>query len=41
MVEEGDIDRATRLQRDWVFVECLDFNAAELEIPVDLMAAGT
>ena len=32
MVEEGDIDRATRLQRDWVFVECLDFNAAELEI---------
>jgi hypothetical protein len=41
VVEEGDIDRTTRLQRDWVFVECLDFNAAEPEIPVDLMAART
>ena len=41
MVEEGDIDRTTRLLRDLVFVECLNFNAAEPEIPVDLMTAGT
>ena len=41
VVEEGDIDRTDRLRRDCFFVEYLSFNAAEPEIPVDLMTART